>query len=90
MLILSVRLVRWVGHVVGILTETARLNLLVANLNKPVAWMVGNMLCRLLEQAKMHAKFQSLPIVPLYTKEQINGDTREKSKRQSKKDTGGI
>lgn len=35
MLLLSVRLVRWVGHVVGILTETVRLNLLGADMATP-------------------------------------------------------
>jgi hypothetical protein len=32
----------------------------------PSAWMVGNNLCRRLEQAEMHHEFSGDPIVPLY------------------------
>lgn len=52
--------------------------------DKPVAWMVGKMLCRLIEQAEIQSKHQGLPIQPLYTKEESqDGDTREESQRQS-------
>lgn len=52
--------------------------------DKPVAWMVGKMLCRLLAQAEIQSNHQGLPIIPLYTKEDAQDDnTREKSKRQN-------
>jgi hypothetical protein len=36
-------------------------------MNKPVAWMVGGELCKLLENAELQAKFHGHSVVALYT-----------------------
>jgi hypothetical protein len=47
----------------------------------PSAWMVGNNLCRRLEQAQMHHEFSGDPIVPLYPAKTL---TDEEIKSESK------
>jgi hypothetical protein len=35
--------------------------------DKPIAWMVGDDVFKLLQNAELHSQFHDIPVIPLYT-----------------------